>query len=236
MASMPTSRAGILADSRPGRTVRSAGGAAGFTLVELTIALLIMGIAAGLTLPMLSAMLNREGEKSAARIIQGVLRRAQAEALLSGRDWRVDFDWATGKCRAVQVETPIVAPVKPPGKDTPQPKAPLDKAPAVKDGRGVTVSADLPAAIRPLLAVTEDGLVRQPTVTSIVLRPQGLCQPAFIRLPETGGNNAAIVIAAVGCAVDLVQSDLDAAQTRFTDTHGQPHTPWGQAQTAPDKG
>lgn len=233
---MPTSRAGTLADSRPGRPFRPAGGAAGFTLVELTIALLIMGIAAGLTLPMLSAMLNREGEKSAARIMQGVLRRAQAEALLSGRDWRVDFDWAKGKCRAVQVDTPVVAPVKPPGKDAPQPKVPLDKAPAVKDGRGVTVTADLPAAARPLLAVTEDGLVRQPEVTSIVLRPQGLCQPAFIRLPETDGKSAAIVIAAVGCAVDLLQSDLDAAQTRFFDTHGQPRTPWANTPAAAGKG
>ncbi|WP_428568075.1 MAG: pilus assembly FimT family protein [Solidesulfovibrio sp. DCME] len=208
-------------------------GPAGFTLVELTIALVVMGIAAGLALPMLSAMLPREGQKTTARVIQGVLRRTQAEALLAGHDWRVDIDWAKGQCRAAQVDQTVPPPSNAVEKT---PSAPLAKAPAVKDGRGVTVSAALPAAQRPLLTVTTAGLTRRPDVTSLVLRPQGLCQPAFVRLADADGKSAALVISAVGCRVELLQSDLEAAQERFEQTHGQPRLPWDAAATAGGKG
>lgn len=192
-----------------------------------------MGIAAGLTLPLLSGMLSREGEKSTARIIQGVLRRTQAEALLSGRDWRVNLDWAKGQCQAEQIDSNLPEPAKATGTATPSNV--VSHAPAIKSGHGEAVTAKLPAPSRPLLAITDSGTVERPTVTSIVLRPQGLCQPAFIRLEETAGKSAALAISAVGCAVDLLQTDLDTAQKQFEKTHGQPGTPWGNATRATDK-
>jgi prepilin-type N-terminal cleavage/methylation domain-containing protein len=207
---------------------RRRGEDAGFTLVELTIALVVMGIAAGLALPMLSSLLSREGEKTTARVLQGVLRRTQAEALLSGRDWRVDIDWARGKCRAVQLEKPLPGPVRAAKDGASQgAKAPTSRAPAAKDGKDVVVTADLPDAARPSLVLTAGGEARLPEVTSLVLRPQGLCQPAFIQLADVAGKSAALAISAVGCRVELVQADLDAARERFAKAHARPRLPWG---------
>ncbi len=222
---MPTSRAGILAAS-PGPAT------AGFTLIELTIVLVVLGISAGLVLPALSGLLAREGEKTAARLIQGTLRRARAEALLTGREWRVDIDWAAGRCRASQVErTPFPAPARQirsqaqvqvqrstAGRDA----VPGRGGAAAKDGQGMVVTTDLPSALRPRLVLTEAGVQADPDVTGIVLRPEGLCQPAFIRLPDAAGREAAITVSAVGCRVDLAHADLDRAQERFDATHGQP--------------
>ncbi len=209
--------------------------AAGFTLLELTIALVVMGIAAGLVLPTLSTMLSREGEKTAARVIQGVLHRARAESLLTGRDWRVDIDWAAGKCRAVQIGQDLALPARRQenaGTDTTAPNQPTARAPAVKDGSRVTVSAGLPDTVRPMLVLTNAGAARQPDRTSIVLRPEGLCQPAFIRLADEAGQSAALTISAVGCRVELLRTDLDAAATRFADSHGLPHIVWPDTGTS----
>ncbi len=198
--------------------------------MELTIALVVMAVAAGLTLPLLSGLLSREGEKTAARVLQGVLRRARAEALLTGSDWRVDIDWARGKCRAVQVERAVPGPLNPTGPASGRSAAtPTPRAPAAKDGRDMAVTTDLPAAARPTLVLTNGGETRQPDVTTIVLRPQGLCQPAFIRLADAAGKASALAVSEVGCRVDLLQSDLDTAMERFAKTHGAPRLPWADA-------
>ncbi|KHK01159.1 pilus assembly FimT family protein [Desulfovibrio sp. TomC] len=212
---------------------------AGFTLVELTIVLVVLGLSAGLVLPALSGLLAREGEKSTARILTGVLRRARSEAILTGEPWRVDIDWDKGECR-LGPNTPKDSPdratspreraaannrKKTASTATPSAAAGIDAAMTPKK------TATLPAVklqeqLRPRLAMISGKTVDQPAVVSIVVRPEGLCQPAFLRLPGSGGTDAAVTISAVGCRVEMITAGLDTAQMRFQKAQGLADPPW----------
>lgn len=211
---------------------------AGFTLVELTIVVVVIGISAGLVIPNLTSLLAREGEKSATRVLAGALRRARSEALLTGRPWRVEIDWGKGECRIVPNE--------------PLPADPAESAPPTADAaRDTTRRAraaapvkttlapkkvapippvKLPAKTQPRLALTRGESQDQPDVTRLVVRPEGLCQPAFIRLPGPDGTDVAVTVAAVGCRVDLAVSDLDAKQKAFKKAQGLADPPWAETE------
>ncbi|MHC1788750.1 pilus assembly FimT family protein [Solidesulfovibrio sp.] len=213
---------------------------AGFTLIELTIVLVVLGISAGLAIPALSGLFAREGEKSMTRVLAGVLRRARSEAVLSGRSWRVDIDWARGECR-LSPDGPPPVPVPLPTDSaartavqarTPAGDAAVDAALAPRTA-AVIPPVRLPDGVRPRLSLTPaGGSVIQPETASIVVRPEGLCQPAFFRLPDTNGQDAAVSIAAVGCRVTLATSDLDTAQARFQKNLGLADPPWAHGSQA----
>ncbi|MFP5259276.1 MAG: hypothetical protein ACLGQH_09655, partial [Acidobacteriota bacterium] len=90
----------------------------------------------------------------------------------------------------------------------------------------------LPAKTHPRLAITRGESVDQPEVTGLVVRPEGLCQPAFIRLPGPEGTDVAVTVAAVGCRVDLAVSDLDTKQKEFQKAQGLADPPWAQTDYA----
>ena len=212
---------------------------AGFTLVELTIVLVVLGISAGLVLPALSGLLTREGEKSTARILTGVLRRARSEAILTGEPWRVDIDWDKGECRlGPNAPQGSLGRPKTPGEKsgansrkkasstaTPSASATVDAAMTPKKAATIP-TVKLQEQLRPRLAMTRGKTVDQPAIVSIVVRPEGLCQPAFIRLPGSDGTDAAVTISAVGCRVELITAGLDTAQARFQKAQGLTDPPW----------
>ncbi|MDB9430198.1 type II secretion system protein [Microcystis aeruginosa CS-555/01A07] len=68
----------------------------GFTLLEILVALAITGILAALTLPNLSAWLNRNKVKEATDAIQLALEDAQRQAIRRGRSCTINFTNPTG--------------------------------------------------------------------------------------------------------------------------------------------
>ncbi|GCL56160.1 type 4 pilin-like protein [Microcystis aeruginosa NIES-3806] len=68
----------------------------GFTLLEILVALAIMGILAALTLPHLSAWLNSNKVKEATDSIQLALEDAQRQAIRLGRNCTINFTGGTG--------------------------------------------------------------------------------------------------------------------------------------------
>jgi prepilin-type N-terminal cleavage/methylation domain-containing protein len=68
----------------------------GFTLLEILVALAITGILAALTLPNLSAWLNRNKVKEATDAIQLALEDAQRQAIRRGRNCTINFTNPTG--------------------------------------------------------------------------------------------------------------------------------------------
>ncbi|WP_419547752.1 pilus assembly FimT family protein [Microcystis sp.] len=68
----------------------------GFTLLEILVALAITGILAALTLPNLSAWLNRNKVQQATDAIQLALEDAQRQAIRLGRNCTINFTNPTG--------------------------------------------------------------------------------------------------------------------------------------------
>lgn len=213
--------------------------AAGFTLVELTIVLVVMGIAAGLAIPQLAGLFSRESEKSLARQLAGLLTRARTEAIVTGRSFVVTLDWTRTEARLEPLPEPG-SPV-PTGRDG-RKSAERSKAAVAKDAPGnlpdPSGASRPPVAVpptkiadkaRPRLLLTPHGRVSQPESLELVVTPQGLCQPIFARLAAAGGNEAAVVVDPVGCRVSLLTADLDAAQARFEKGLGLYDPPWAGA-------
>lgn len=71
---------------------------AGFTLIEVIIVVLLLGIAAALVLPRgLGPATNHAALDSQAQQLAGMLRLARAKAMAEGTEYKVIID--TGKCR-----------------------------------------------------------------------------------------------------------------------------------------
>jgi prepilin-type N-terminal cleavage/methylation domain-containing protein len=210
--------------------------AAGFTLVELTIVLVVMGIAAGLAIPQLAGLFSRESEKSLARQLAGLLTRARTEAIVTGRPFVVTLDWARAEARL----EPLPEPVSPaPAGRGGRKSAERSKAAVAKDATGnlsdPAGASRPPVAIpamkiadkaRPRLLLTPQGRFSQPDTLRLLVTSQGLCQPVFARLSAAGGNEAAVTVDPVGCRVNLLTTDLDAAQAWFEKTLGLYDPPW----------
>mgnify|MGYP001275834510 CR=1 FL=1 len=75
----------------------------GFTLIELALVVVILGLLAGLSLPMLSS-LEPNRLNSTARRLAGTVKYLYNEAVMSGTEHRLIFDLAGNSYHAMQVE------------------------------------------------------------------------------------------------------------------------------------
>jgi general secretion pathway protein H len=64
----------------------------GFTLVELAMVILVLGIISALAMPRMSGMLDRRQMQRAINVVRGAARIAQARAAMSKRVYRLTFD------------------------------------------------------------------------------------------------------------------------------------------------
>ena len=75
---------------------------AGFTLIELALVVVILGLLAGLTLPMISSI-EPDRMNAVARRLAGTVKYLYNEAVMSGNEHRLIFDLAGDSYHAVQV-------------------------------------------------------------------------------------------------------------------------------------
>jgi prepilin-type N-terminal cleavage/methylation domain-containing protein len=64
----------------------------GFTLVELAMVMLVLGIVAAITMPRVGGMLDRQNMRSTINVVRGTVRYLQARAALTKRTYRLTFD------------------------------------------------------------------------------------------------------------------------------------------------
>lgn len=83
----------------------------GFTLLELVMVMLIIGLVMGVVIPRVGSGLLGDDLRSAVRMAMAEVDRARSEALTSGRTWCVVFDLdgnglGSGACSAAAGEDP----------------------------------------------------------------------------------------------------------------------------------
>ncbi len=64
----------------------------GFTLVELVLVMLVIGIIAAITLPRASGLLDRQNMRRSINVVRGTTRYLQARAALTKRTYRLTLD------------------------------------------------------------------------------------------------------------------------------------------------
>ena len=67
----------------------------GFTLVELVMVMLVIGIVAAITMPRVGGMLDRQNMRRTINVVRGSARYLQARAALTKRTYRLTFDLDT---------------------------------------------------------------------------------------------------------------------------------------------
>src|SRR5262247_3138868 len=81
----------------------------GFTLVELLIALMIMGIIAAIAVPRFSGLIKNYQLTSAAKIVWLDLQRAKMMAIKQGRTMRVNFTAISYHIVCVDTDTVVLS-------------------------------------------------------------------------------------------------------------------------------
>lgn len=74
----------------------------GFTLIELTLVVLLLGLLANLSLPLISGF-ETDRMNSTARRLSGTVKYLYNEAIISGREQRLIFDMSDGTYRTVEI-------------------------------------------------------------------------------------------------------------------------------------
>ena len=76
----------------------------GFTLLELTVVLIILTVVLGLVLPQASSFLFRSDMKASSRRLAGAVAYARSQAMLEGRLWELTLDLDADSFWAAAVE------------------------------------------------------------------------------------------------------------------------------------
>ena len=84
---MPTLRAGARSERGLPPT-----GSGGFTLIELTMVILVIGIVGALVLPRFGGLLDRQQMRRSVNVMRGMVRQLHAKAALTKRVYRLTFD------------------------------------------------------------------------------------------------------------------------------------------------
>ncbi|WP_243311500.1 pilus assembly FimT family protein [Fundidesulfovibrio agrisoli] len=207
----PHGRTGLPAPDAP-RQARP-GGQAGFTLLELAFVMLIMGLAVGLALPAINAVMGSESDRSTVRRITGLVHRGMTDAILSGEAWQLTID--PGKSLAVMVKrgAPMKSSIK------------AERLP-------------LPAAFRPEAWLTPVGQSKEEgKPLRIDVYPVGLVEPFLLVFPEkseAGGKKVA-VMEAVGSSLRFGTRSESQELEAFRKRYRPLLTPWASVTSSDTK-
>ncbi len=86
----------------PSKLFSRSGSQGGFTLIELVLVVLLLGLLANLSLPLLSG-LETDSLKATARRLSGTVKFLYNEAVMTGLEQRLIFDLSSGSYRAAEL-------------------------------------------------------------------------------------------------------------------------------------
>lgn len=177
----------------------------GFTLIELTLVVLIVGILLSIVAPRLS-ILGGERLDAAARRIAVLISYLHDEAALRGRIYKLSFDLDTGSYR-VEVQAPFAARAAPAGAGLDQDARSGDTAPefAVR-WDPYARSGTLPQGVTLESIATADA-VRTSGTTEIYFLPEDALENVTIRLAGQSGRVLELGVDGITGRVDISETD-----------------------------
>ncbi len=183
-------------------------GSTGFTLLELSFVLLILGLTVALTLPAINSLYSRESDQAGLRRFTGVVRRGLNAALVSGQPQMILVDAAK--------HTMTLFPLAPD-----------------QDGKRRVEQVALPARFAPDEVFTPYAPGRkdkEKDPVRLTILPRELVEPCLLLLPPDPGGASrqrrAAVVETIGGDVRLLPGDGDAAATLYRTRHSSLRTPW----------
>src|SRR5215470_11080832 len=160
MATMPILKAGVYRDEH------------GFTMVELSMVLLVLGIVMAIMLPRFAGTLERQQLRSTINVMHGTVRYLQAYAALTKRVYRLTFD----------LDRQVMSVCYYQG-ETCTPEASRELREYV-----------LPATVRVLDVVSPQGAKTRAGEAATHFHPTGLAEPSLIHLGTDSNQKATLVI------------------------------------------
>jgi len=182
---MPISRAGVRNRRGPAPSA-----SAGFTLVELTLVILVIGIVGALVLPRFGGLLDRQQTRRSVNVLRGMVRQLHAKAALTKRIYRLNFDLEGQRITACYLQSL-------------SPDESGEVACVVESSREMR-GFDLPGAVRLLDVVSASGEKISEGTAMTHFHPTGLAEPSVVHLQTPGEEHVTLFIEPLAGRVKVV--------------------------------
>ena len=168
---------------------------AGFTLVELTLVILVIGIIGALVLPRFGGLVDRQQVRRTVNVLRGMVRQLHAKAALTKRIYRLTFDLEEQRVTVCYLQS---ASLTESGEIS-------CVAESSRQMRGYV----MPNAVRLLDVVSYSGeKIRQGTAMTH-FHPTGLAEPSVVHLQTPDEAHVTLFIEALAGRVKVVHGYVE---------------------------
>jgi prepilin-type N-terminal cleavage/methylation domain-containing protein len=182
---MPISRAGV----RSKRGLPSPA-SAGFTLIELTLVILVIGIVGALVLPRFGGLIDRQQARRTVNVLRGMVRQLHAKSALTKRIYRLNFDLEGQRVTVCHLQSMALAESA--------------DAPCVAESSREMRGYVMPNAVRLLDVVSSSGMKIREGTAITHFHPTGLAEPSVVHLQTPDEEHVTLFIEALAGRVKVV--------------------------------
>lgn len=182
---MLISRAGVRNSRGPAPSA-----SAGFTLVELTLVILVIGIVGALVLPRFGGLLDRQQTRRSVNVLRGMVRQLHAKAALTKRIYRLNFDLEGQRVTACYLQS--LSPDE------------SEEAVCVVESSREMRGFDMPGAVRLLDVVSASGEKISEGTAMTHFHPTGLAEPSVVHLQTLDDTHVTLFIEPLAGRVKVV--------------------------------
>jgi general secretion pathway protein H len=159
----------------------------GFTLVELAMVILVVGIVAAITMPRVGNMLDRRKMERSINVLRGMTRYLQSRAAMTKRIYRLTFDLDRQMVSVCYLTAEGCQP----------------------DRNRVTSDYHFPATIEVLDVVNEAGEKIETGEVGTHFHPSGLVEPSLIHLQGANAKRLTLVVEPLTGRLKVVDGYID---------------------------